>query len=86
MRACWELQALIMFCERTSAIIQALSDSEAFQNSLGNKPFLASTQELGITVGTNRNAGNVRSFFRAGLSYLRGKDTRGFAVNLGYWF
>ena len=53
---------------------------------LGNKPFLASTQELGITVGTNRNAGNVRSFFRAGLSYLRGKDTRGFAANLGYWF
>ncbi|MES2153275.1 MAG: hypothetical protein V4508_26135 [Pseudomonadota bacterium] len=53
---------------------------------LGNKPFLSSTQEFGVTVGTNRNAGNARSFFRAGLSYLRGKDTRGVSANLGYWF
>lgn len=53
---------------------------------LGDKPFLDSTQEIGFTVGTNRNAANARSFVRAGLSYLRGKNTRGLSVNLGYWF
>lgn len=53
---------------------------------IGNKPFVSNTQEIGITVGTNKNAGNARSYTRAGLSYVRGKDTRGFTVNLGYWF
>lgn len=53
---------------------------------LGDKPFLDSTQEIGFTVGTNRNATNARSFVRAGLSYLRGKNTRGLSANLGYWF
>jgi hypothetical protein len=53
---------------------------------LGDKPFLDSTQEVGFTVGTNRNAANARSFVRAGLSYLRGKNTRGLSANLGYWF
>ncbi|MET0857322.1 MAG: hypothetical protein ABWY27_11275 [Telluria sp.] len=52
----------------------------------GNKPFLASTQEISFTVGTNRNAANARSFVRAGISYLRGKNTRGLSANLGYWF
>lgn len=44
------------------------------------------TQEIGITLGTNKRAYSSRSFFRAGLSYLQGKDTKGFTLNLGYWF
>jgi hypothetical protein len=53
---------------------------------IGDKPFLDNTQEIGFTVGTNRNAANARTFVRAGLSYLRGKNTRGLSANLGYWF
>lgn len=53
---------------------------------LGAKPFVSNTQEIGVTIGTNRNASNARSYTRAGLSYVRGKDTRGFTLNLGYWF
>jgi len=53
---------------------------------LGDKPYVASTQEIGITLGTNKRAGNARSFTRMGLSYVRGKDTSGFTANLGFWF
>lgn len=53
---------------------------------LGDKPYVASTQEIGITLGTNRRAANARSFTRMGLSYVRGKDTSGFTANLGFWF
>jgi len=53
---------------------------------LGDKPFVDNTQEIGVTVGTNRNAANARSFLRGGLSYVRGKATRGVTVNIGYWF
>ena len=53
---------------------------------IGDKPFLDSTQEFSVAVGTNRNAVNARSFVRAGFSYLRGKNTRGLSANLGYWF
>lgn len=53
---------------------------------LGDKPFVSSTQEIGVTVGTNRNATNARTYIRAGASYLKGKSVSGFTVNLGYWF
>ena len=53
---------------------------------LGDKPYVASTQEIGITLGTNKRATNARSFTRMGLSYVRGKDTSGFTANLGFWF
>lgn len=53
---------------------------------LGNKPYVASTQEIGFTLGTNKRAANARSFTRMGLSYVRGKDTSGFSANLGFWF
>ncbi|WP_374583487.1 hypothetical protein [Pseudoduganella sp.] len=52
----------------------------------GDKPYVRDTQEVGITVGTNRNAANARSFLRAGVSYVHSKDSKGFTVNLGYWF
>jgi hypothetical protein len=53
---------------------------------LGDKPFVSSTQEIGFTLGTNKRAGNARSFTRMGFSYVRGKDTSGFTANIGYWF
>lgn len=53
---------------------------------LGDKPYVSSTQEIGLTLGTNKRAGNARSFTRMGLSYVRGRDTSGFTANLGFWF
>lgn len=52
----------------------------------GVKPYVRDTQELGLTMGTNRNARNARSFVRGGVSYVHGRDSKGFTVNLGYWF
>jgi hypothetical protein len=53
---------------------------------LGEKPFVSNSQEIGVTLGTNRNASNHHSFLRAGLSYVRSNVTRGLTLNLGYWF
>lgn len=53
---------------------------------LGDKPFVDNTQEFGVTIGTNRNAANARSFLRGGMSYVHGKATRGVTINIGYWF
>lgn len=52
----------------------------------GTKLYIDNTQEIGITVGTNKSAFSARSFLRGGLTYMRGKDTKGFTANLGYWF
>lgn len=52
----------------------------------GTKLYIDNTQEIGITIGTNKNAYSARSFLRGGLTYLRGKDTKGFTANIGYWF
>ncbi|WP_342120833.1 hypothetical protein [Pseudoduganella sp. OTU4001] len=52
----------------------------------GDKPYVRDTQELGFTLGTNRSARSARSFVRGGVSYVHGKDSKGFTVNLGYWF
>lgn len=52
----------------------------------GTKIYLDNTQEIGITVGTNKSAFSARSYLRGGLTYLRGKDTKGFTANIGYWF
>lgn len=53
---------------------------------LGDKPFVDNTQEIGITIGTNKSAANARSYVRGGVSYLRGKDMNGLTANVGYWF
>jgi hypothetical protein len=53
---------------------------------LGDKPFVSNSQEIGVTLGTNRNASNRHSFLRAGVSYVRSNVTRGLTLNLGYWF
>lgn len=50
------------------------------------KPFVTDSQEVGITLGTNRKASNARSFTRLGATYVRSKTTKGFTVNLGFWF
>ncbi len=52
----------------------------------GSAMYANNTQEIGITLGTNKSAFSARSFLRSGISYIRGRDTKGFNFNLGYWF
>jgi hypothetical protein len=52
----------------------------------GVRPFVKEFQELGITIGTNKNAFSARSYLRGGLTFTTGKGTDGFAANIGYWF
>jgi hypothetical protein len=53
---------------------------------LGEKPFVSNSQEIGITLGTNRSAANKHSFLRAGVSYFRSNVSKGVMTNIGYWF
>jgi hypothetical protein len=43
------------------------------------------TNEIGVTLGTNRNA-QARSYQRVGFTYLFSSKTHGFSLNFGYWF
>jgi hypothetical protein len=52
----------------------------------GSSMFVNSGDEIGITLGTNKNAFSARSYLRGGITYVTGKNTNGFTVNLGYWF
>ena len=52
----------------------------------GDKPFADSSQEVGITLGTNKNAHSARSFLRAGLAYAHSKHSKTWKMNVGYWF
>jgi hypothetical protein len=52
----------------------------------GSKPYVSDYQEVGITVGTNKNAFSSRTFIRGGVTVTRGKGTNGVTANIGYWF
>ncbi|GAB3356798.1 MULTISPECIES: hypothetical protein [Giesbergeria] len=52
----------------------------------GDKPFADNSQEIGITLGTNKSAFSARSFVRAGLGYAHSKSGNTWKMNFGYWF
>lgn len=52
----------------------------------GDKPFADNSQEIGITLGTNKSAFSARSFLRAGLGYATSKNGDTWKINFGYWF
>jgi hypothetical protein len=52
----------------------------------GSELYLNNYHEAGITLGTNRSASSARSFLRAGATYLWSAKSKGFTLNLGYWF
>ena len=61
----------------------------SFVNTIFTGTDLYSNQsnEIGVTLGTNKGANSARSYFRAGLTYLFAeKDITGLRLNLGYWF
>ena len=68
--------------DRPMSLEYSIIDTRYF----GTDVFVDNTQEYAITVGTNRSAASARSFLRGGLSYLRGPETTGVSLNIGYWF
>lgn len=53
----------------------------------GTEIYVKSTQEVGLTVGTLRSAGDTAdSYYRAGVSYFKGRDASGYRLNVGFWF
>ena len=53
---------------------------------MGTKFYVDNTQELSVTLGTNKRAYSARSFYRGGLTFLNGRETKGITANIGYWF
>lgn len=52
----------------------------------GDKPFADNSQEIGITLGTNKSAYSSRSYLRGGLSYQNSRSGNLWKLNVGYWF
>ncbi|MDH4396738.1 MAG: hypothetical protein QE278_13755 [Limnobacter sp.] len=50
------------------------------------KPFMKEFQEVGVTIGNNRNALDNSSYVRAGVGYQTGKGSEAIKANVGYWF
>jgi hypothetical protein len=54
-----------------------LGGTELYQNN---------SQELTISLGTNKNALSSRSYLRGTLAFQRAKDSKGITLGVNYWF
>jgi hypothetical protein len=52
----------------------------------GTKLYQRNSQELTISLGTNKSALSARSYLRASLALQRAKDSRGASLSVNYWF
>ena len=71
-----------MVSDRKMSLEYSLIDARYF----GDKPFASDSQEIGVTLGTNKSAFSARSFIRGGLSYATSKVAKTWSINIGYWF
>jgi hypothetical protein len=53
---------------------------------LGTDLFVKTSNDFGITLGTNKRVKGATRYLRAGLSVTRAKGASGFGANIGYWF
>jgi Autotransporter beta-domain len=72
----------IMVGERRMSIEYGFSDTRLG----GTEVYQKNSQELSISLGTNKNALSARSFFRATLAFQRAKDSKGATLSVNYWF
>jgi len=73
----------------TNLMGRKLAFEVSFVNTIftGTELYSNQSNEIGVTLGTNKGANSARSYFRAGLTYLvADKDIQGLRLNLGYWF
>jgi hypothetical protein len=54
-----------------------LGGTELYQNN---------SQEITISLGTNKNALSARSYLRGTLAFQRAKDSKGVSLGVNYWF
>lgn len=52
----------------------------------GTQFFVDNTQEVGVSLGTNRAGSVSKSYARFGLRYLHGRDTNSITLAGSYWF
>ena len=52
----------------------------------GNNLYQNNSQEVSISLGTNKTALSARSFLRGTLAVQRAKDSRGLSLSVNYWF
>lgn len=52
----------------------------------GTELYTNAYNEFGLTLGTARGVEGVLSFLRAGATYLYSSRSKGFSLNVGYWF
>ena len=52
----------------------------------GNNLYQNNSQEVSISLGTNKTALSARSFLRGTLALQRAKDSKGVSLSVNYWF
>ncbi len=52
----------------------------------GTKLYQNNSQELTVSLGTNKSALSARSYLRATLAVQRAKDSKGVSLGVNYWF
>ncbi len=72
----------VSFGERRLSLEYGFSDSRLG----GTKLYQRNSQELTISLGTNKRALSARSFLRATLALQRAKDSKGASLSVNYWF
>ena len=53
---------------------------------LGGSLYQKDSQDVSVSLGTNKSAFSARSFFRGTLLLQRSRDSKGVAFNVNYWF
>jgi hypothetical protein len=72
----------VSFGDRRLSIEYGLADSRLS----GTKLYQKDSQELTISLGTNKSAMSARSYLRATLALQRAKDSKGASLSVNYWF
>lgn len=85
----WSLRNGVMVSQPVNMFGMPLAVEYSFVDTRytgGTEFFVDNTQEIGVTIGTNR-AGNLsKKFTRFGLRYLHGRETNTVSLTGSYWF
>jgi hypothetical protein len=72
----------ITISERRMSLEYGLTDTRL----AGTEVYQKDSQELSISLGTNKNALSARSFFRATLAVQHARSSNGVSLSVNYWF
>jgi hypothetical protein len=67
---------------RKMSIEYSAADTRYFGSSI----YQRSSQEIGVSLGTNKSAYTSRSFFRTNLAFQHAKGSNGVVLTVNYWF